>query len=69
MRRTYKYPIDYSTAVLSVFDLGDSLHLCKFAWPPNGIQQDTAQLMNDQKVLEKDYCNACEKIAENKDTL
>ena len=67
MRRTYKYPVDYSAAFLSIFDIGNSLHLCKFAWPPNGIQHDTSQLMNDLKILEEDYQNACEKIAKNQE--
>jgi len=67
MRRTYEYPIDYSIAALSIFDLGDSLHLCKFTFPPNGTQYDNIQLINDLKVLEEDYRNACQKITENQD--
>jgi hypothetical protein len=65
MKRTYMDSLDYTTALLSVFDISGSLQVRNISWPSNGIQQDMSQLVKDQRILEEDYRSACEKIAKN----
>jgi hypothetical protein len=65
MKRTYKYSVNHSAALFSAFDVGGSLLLGNNTKLANDTQYDMNQLGNDQKVLEEDYRNACEKIAKN----
>ncbi len=67
MKHAYKYPVDYSAALLSVLDIGCSLTISNFDWSSNGIQHDMNRLTNDLKALQEDYQNANEKIARSEE--
>ncbi|HSW87122.1 MAG TPA: hypothetical protein VLG49_06455 [Rhabdochlamydiaceae bacterium] len=61
MKQRYKYPVDYSTALLSAFDIGNTLIMDNLDLTSSGIQNDVGQLTDDLKTLENDYRRACEK--------
>jgi len=67
MKSTYTYPVNYSSALLSAFDIEGSLLMGNIALPTNGLQQDMNRLIKDQKVLEEDYLSACKKLTEHKE--
>lgn len=62
MESPYKYPIDFSTTLLSAFDIGSCLMMRNIAQQLNGIQRDIDSLNNDQKILEEDYRKSSEKV-------
>lgn len=60
-----KFYIDESASFLSTFDI-EGLFLLSQAIPirSRSLEDDTKQLMNDQKMLESDYKRACDRILE-----
>lgn len=63
----YEFPIDYSAAIASAFDVGGNLLMHHIIRQSNGIQYDVDKLLKDQKILANDYRNACKSIAENQE--
>lgn len=65
MKRPYLSGLDYSTSLLSAFDISGSLLLRNPLCQPKGINHDLKQLMNDLDTLEEDYRTAYEKVAKD----
>lgn len=67
MRHAYSHAIDYSTALLSAFDIAGSLAISKFEWSARSPSHDMNQLNSDLTILEQDYLKAIEKLSKNED--
>jgi hypothetical protein len=65
MKRLSLYKLDYSDSLLSAFDISGSLLLSETLWQSKDIGHDMNQLMKDLDILEEDYRNAYENIAQS----